>query len=265
MKRIKNILFLVGLIIYLIVVTGFISHKEKQIKISSLKIRIVDSTENQFIRSSDVKNMLEEKKFAVFGKPASMVNLREIENSLKSRQNISKAEAFITERGVIHIEIKQKTPFIRIYNRYGQGYYLDYEGNIILLASNFSPFILIANGYIAEPFRIGKTLNIFSVKYDSLKLAQKTIYDVYNLAKYISGDKFWQAQIEQIYVNNKYEFELIPRVGSHIIEIGSAEDLSEKFDKLSLLYHQGFNNLGWNKYERISLKYKNQIVCTKIQ
>jgi cell division protein FtsQ len=265
MKAAKNILFTIGLIIYLVVVTGFISNKERQIKINSLKIRIVDSTENQFIRSRDVRNMLEQKKFDVFGKPAAMINLQEIEKSLKSLQNISKAEAFITERGVIHIEIKQKTPFIRIFDRFGQGYYLDNGGNIIPLTNNFSPFILVANGYISEPFRIGHTLNIFEVKHDSLLRAQKTIYDVYNLAKFISGDEFWQAQIEQIYVNNKYEFELVPRVGSHIIEIGRAEDLSEKFAKLRLLYHKGFNNLGWNHYERISLKYKNQIVCTKIQ
>jgi cell division protein FtsQ len=88
---------------------------------------------------------------------------------------------------------------------------------------------------------------------------------VYKLAEFITNDKFWNSQIEQIYVNNNYEFELIPRVGSHIIELGRAEDLNEKFENLKILYLRGFNNLGWNQYEKISLKYKNQVVCTKNQ
>ena len=193
------------------------------------------------------------------------IDLEGIEQSLISRQIISKAEAFITEPGVLHVEIRQKTPFVRVFNRMGQGYYLDREGNIIPLSYNFSPFVLVANGFIAEPFRVSQTLNIFDVKHDSLSASQKTIYDVYRLVTFIRDDKFWNAQIEQIYVNSKYEFELIPRVGSHVIELGSAENLEEKFENLKLLYLEGFNKIGWNQYERISLKYKNQVVCTKIQ
>ena len=62
-------------------------------------------------------------------------------------------------------------------------------------------------------------------------LTQKTIYDVYKLADFITGDEFWNSQIEQIYVNNQFEFELIPRVGSHIIELGRAEDLDREIRK----------------------------------
>ena len=79
--------------------------------------------------------------------------------------------------------------------------------------------------------------------------SQKTIYDVYRLVTFITDDKFWNSQIEQIYVNNKYEFELIPRVGSHIIELGRVEDLEEKFENLKILYLRGFNKIGWNQYE----------------
>jgi cell division protein FtsQ len=166
---------------------------------------------------------------------------------------------------VLHVEIRQKTPFVRVFNRYGQGYYLDRLGNVIPVSGSFSPFVMVASGFIAEPFTIGKTLNIFEVKHDSLPRSLHTIYDVYKLAEFITADEFWNAQIEQIYVNNHYEFELIPRVGSHIIEMGKVENLDEKFENLKILYLRGFNNLGWNQYNKISLKYKNQVVCTKIQ
>jgi cell division protein FtsQ len=265
MKQIKNILFLALLVAYVVIVSGFIGSKEKLQKISTLKIRIVDSTENQFIRSADIRNILEQKKYSLFGKESNNVDLEEIEKLLKTRQIINQAEVFITEPGVLHIEISQKTPFVRIFNRYGQGYYLDRKGNVIPLSQSFSPFVIVANGYIAEPFTIGQTLNINDVKHDSLPRSLHTVYDVYRLAEFITNDKFWDSQIEQIYVNNNYEYELIPRVGSHIIELGRVEDLSEKFGNLKILYIRGFNNIGWNNYEKISLKYKNQVVCTKTQ
>ncbi len=265
MKKYRNILFLVLLIAYMVLVSGFIGGKERMQKISELRIEVVDSTENQFIKSASIRSILEQKKYNIFGNESSHIDLEGIENSLKSRQIIKDAQAFITEPGVLHLEISQKKPFVRVFNRYGQGYYLDEDGNIIPLSHGFSPFVIVANGYIAEPFTVGKTLNINEARRDSLPRSLHTIYDVYELATFITADKFWNSQIEQIYVNSNLDFELIPRVGSHIIEVGRVEDLEEKFDNLKLLYNEGFSKLGWNQYGKISLKYKNQVVCTKIQ
>jgi len=265
MNRVKNIVFLAGITAYLVLAMGFVSNREKMLHVTSMKIRIVDSTLNQFVHTTEIRNLLEHKKFSLTGTLASSIDLEGIERSLTSRQIISQAEAYITEPGILHVEIRQKSPFVRVTNRLGQAYYLDIYGNIIPLSYNFSPFVLVVNGNISEPFRVNQTLNIFDVKHDSLRRAQKSIYDVYSLATFIHGDRFWNSQIEQVYVNSKYEFELIPRVGSQIIELGDAENLDEKFANLKLLYLDGFNKIGWNTYKRISLKYKNQVVCTKIQ
>ncbi|MBN2763484.1 MAG: hypothetical protein JXR41_10365, partial [Bacteroidales bacterium] len=122
---------------------------------------------------------------------------------------------------------------------------------------------LIVNGHIREPFNTGRTRNIWDSEYDSLSTRQRCIYDVFKLARYIEQDEFWRAQIQQIYVTASGEFELIPRVGSHVIEFGRADAMEEKLYKLKLLYLQGFNKIGWNHYSRINLEYDNQIVCIK--
>jgi cell division protein FtsQ len=265
MRRIKNILFIVGITAYLVIVIGFISDKEKLQHVTAVKIRIADSVQNEFIHVAEIRKFLDRQKLHLSGVNSDAIDLEGIERSLMSRQIISKAEAYITEPGVLHLDVKQKTPFVRIYNHMGQGYYLDSRGNIIPLTYNFSPYVLVVNGNISEPFRVNETLNIFNVKHDSLPAAQKTIYDVYKLVTFIRNDKFWNSQIEQIYVNGRYEFELIPRVGSQVIELGGIDNLQEKFDNLKLLYLKAFNKIGWNQYQRISLKYKNQVVCTKNQ
>jgi cell division protein FtsQ len=265
MKKLKNIVFVLGAVAYIITVSGFISNTEKTRRISSVNIRIVDSSKNQFIKTHDIEKILETNNFNPIGNGLSGLNLEKVEKTLKSRQIVKDAEIFITEPGTVQVEISQKTPFVRIFNRTGQGYYLDRKGNIIPLGTGFSPFVIVASGYISEPFSVARTMNIMDVKHDSISRSLHTIYDVYRLADYITRDDFWNSQFEQIYVNSKLEFELIPRVGSHIIEIGRVEGLEEKFENLRILYLKGLNNLGWNQYEKISLKYKNQVVCTKNQ
>jgi cell division protein FtsQ len=87
--------------------------------------------------------------------------------------------------------------------------------------------------------------------------------ELYQLAQYIEDHEFWKAQVQQIYVNNNYDFELIPRVGSHVIVFGDISNCEEKFNNLESLYINGLNAVGWNKYETINLKYKGQVICTK--
>ena len=39
--------------------------------------------------------------------------------------------------------------------------------------------------------------------------------------------------------------------------------VEEKFERLKTFYEKGLNQIGWNKYSRISLEFNNQIICTK--
>jgi len=55
----------------------------------------------------------------------------------------------------------------------------------------------------------------------------------------------------------------VPRVGAHMIMLGSLENYRGKLHKLMVLYREGFSRVGWNQYEWINLKYKDQVICTK--
>jgi cell division protein FtsQ len=265
MKKLKNILFFIFTAAYITVISGFISRNHPDLLIESTVISVRDSAEYKFISKNDIGRILTRDGFNAAGKHGSEISLGEIENLVLENRIVKKVQAYITEPGVLHIDIWQKNPFLRISSQSGQGYYIDREGNIIPLSGNFSPYVIIASGFIREPFPVSTTGNIFIEHNDSLTVSQKTIYDLYNLATFIDDDKFWNEQIEQIYVNSKHEFELVPRVGPHIIELGSTENMEEKFENLRLLYDEGLASVGWNKYEKISLKYKNQVVCTKNQ
>ena len=80
---------------------------------------------------------------------------------------------------------------------------------------------------------------------------------------FLKENPFWNAQIQQINVTASKELELVPRVGEHIIFMGKPGNYENKFDRLKTFYKKGLNQVGWNKYSRISLEFENQIICTK--
>ena len=84
------------------------------------------------------------------------------------------------------------------------------------------------------------------------------------MATYIDADPFWKSQVQQVFINDDKEMELVPMVGNQKIIFGDTTCMDEKFKKLLIFYSQGLNTTGWwNKYATINLKFKNQIVCTK--
>lgn len=257
MKKLRNIISWLLIGFYIIVILGFISEKHSSVLCNHIDVHILDSGMSNFISSQDVIDMLKQSDLKLLGEPIETVNTNHVEVTLLMNGIIKTSEVYITENGELNIEITQREPVVRVINKNNLGYYLDNEGTIIPVSEKCSPHVLVANGFIHEPFKVSKTKNIYD-NYD-----KHIYYDLVELVKFIHADEFWNSQIVQIYVNENQEFELIPRVGAHIILFGDITDYREKFDKLYTLYTEWLNKNNWNEYLYINLKYKNQVVCTK--
>ena len=261
-KNIKEILIWVAIIAYLIIAFSFVSEKEEQIPCSSVDVAIIDNSHNHFIEEDDVISMIYDKGEKLLGYPIDSINLDNLEDLINHNPSIKKSEVYRTIRGVLKIDIEQRTPIVRIINYNDESYYIDEQGALMPLSKNYTARVLVASGDIDESYALNYSTDILSSsKNDELK-RQCVLCDIYHIAKFICNDKFWDSQIEQIYVKNN-EYELIPRIGSQIILFGDIEDFNKKFFKLKALYQQGFSKVGWNKYKSINLKYSNQIICTK--
>ena len=263
MKKFRFILIWIPIFFYLIIISGFISESEEGLLCNAIRINIMDSTNIKFINQGDILRLLAQNNRKILGEPLSLINLKELELFLMSHQAIKNSELYFTEKGKLNIEITQHKPVVRIINSMNKGYYIAEDGYIIPLSKYFSPYVTVASGYIHEPFDIRKTNNIMDSDIKNVNKKEKVIYDIYQMVTYINRDDFWRSQIVQIYVNEKYEFELIPRVGPHIIEIGDIGYFEEKFEKLRIFYMEELNKTGWNKYSLLNLRFENQIICIK--
>ncbi len=265
----KKFLKILRVVVWILLVAGagtlvgFVEVAQYDQTCKKVKIHIDYGAADVLITKRDVDSIVMKTAGSLKGKPLGFVNIGAIENAIRNQPYVSKVHIYENNPGTIFIDIRQREPLLRIINRNFENFYLDESGVLLPVNQGFSARVLVANGFIPDSYiknpkyRVNMLALSDSIYYDSL------LTNLYKLAMYITHDKFLRAQIDQIYVNSTGDFELIPRVGNHLIILGSADDLDAKFKKLLAFYKFGLNKIGWNKYNTLNIKYKNQVLCSK--
>jgi len=233
-----------------VVLMSFISEKKAGVTCKDVKVYIPGN--EYFIDKQEIDNIVNEK--ALIGRNLESINIHSLEARLKANPFVQSARVFEDMDGVIEVEISQRQPILRILSHNNQDYYVDEHGLKIPLSENFTAMVLVANGFIEEPFD-GRVDTLHT------QLAKA----VYRTADYIRRDSLWAAQIAEIYVNQQQEIELIPRVGSQRILLGDADSLENKFSNLLIFYKKALPQAGWGTSELINIKYANQVIGVKNQ
>lgn len=259
MKNVLNILVWLFLFIGIFILLGFVSREKKTLQCKGLEINIDRSDNNYFILEEDVKELFLNMGYRADSIPASSIDTRKIEKQVGNFPSARKADVYMTVAGKVKIDIRQRKPVLRVFNKEGGSFYIDEEGWLMPLSEKFTSRVLVANGNIDGTYSGRYKSSVAGTEGNDI------LRDLFMLTKYINGSEFWSAQITQLYVNAAHEIELIPRVGNHTILFGDIKDMAEKFEKLMVFYTKGLKKVGWNSYSQINLKYKNQVVCKKNQ
>jgi hypothetical protein len=91
---------------------------------------------------------------------------------------------------------------------------------------------------------------------------KKILASIKVISNEIMNDAFLMAMVDQIDIDHRGEFVIIPKIGDQVIEFGDSTNCHNKFEKLKMFYKKIIPLNGWHKYNKISLQYKNQIVGT---
>jgi cell division protein FtsQ len=234
----------------LVTLMSFIEVKKSALKCTDVKVLLPG--QYNFVERDEVDRILMENGGAMLGKDLNDINIHKLENALKANPFIEFAKVYADMTGVIHVQIRQRQPVLRVVNMANLHFYIDGNGNKIPLSDNYTAKVLVASGLIEEDF---------SGRVDTLKT--KMARDLFRTALYIKSDTLWDNQIEQLFVDLKGDIEMVPRVGGHKIILGSADSLQIKFRNLLVFYKKAIPKVGWDTYKTINLKYANQIVCEK--
>lgn len=240
-RKVLNIVSWILLVAYLGVSLWFTEKQMSRLTFHGVTVNIVDSLESKFISPAEVTAILAKQGIRTTGNKLDELNRDQIKSTIKTLSGVKDALVYSTPDGTLYIQVWQRTPVLRYINPF-TSFYIDSDGKEMALSETYSARVLMVTGLNDKQF----------LKENMFKIAQT-----------IRGEPFLDALIEEIAINPDRTLEIIPRAGDHRIFFGDAGNYEWKLTKLKVFYKKGLPNVGWNRYSRIDLRYKDQVVAKK--
>ena len=205
------------------------------------------SSENRFLNSEEIFDLTND-----IINDSSIIDLNFLEEKIKSNKFIKDIEIYNNLNNVVNININQFKPYARLINNIGDDYYIDINGEIFPVSNKYSERVLLIFFKNYKNIDNEKNINFF-----------QNGNEIFKLINYINRNDFYKKQISQINVLKDGEIIMIPQITKQKIYFGNTDNMEIKFKKLELFYKNILPTKGWNYYESVNLKFKNQIVCNK--
>ena len=223
-------------------------HKNKM-PCSDVRVEITGAEEHLFIDEKDVLELINSHA-NINNVQMNRVDLKAIETELEKTAWVKNAELFFDNKQVLQVKIEERQPIARVFTVQGESFYMDETGVRLPLSDKLSARVPMFTNFPNDKKVMASS--------DSLLLQ-----GVVKMGRYITADSFWRAQIEQVDINPQGTFELVPTIGDQIIVFGDADEMENKFNALFTFYKKAWLQNGINTYEKLDIRFKNQVVALK--
>lgn len=226
------------------------SHKEIAKTLTGIDIHIKND-KHKFVDVAEVKKEVLVNYPDVTRMPVNKVNIGALEQKLKKNPWVANAQVYIDNKRKIHVNVTQRVPVARIFEESGASYYIDGSMSIMPTSERYTYYTTVVTG--VPPIvnnRISDSAN------------RSLMGQITYLVKRIERDSFWSAQVSQINMTTDRSFEIVPVLGNQRIILGDTSRLDEKLENLFVFYKKVMSRVGWDKYEVLDLRYKDQVVAS---
>ncbi len=204
--------------------------------VQKIAVRLLDtSAPVYFIDEEEVRTLVRK------NNPADRIgalDIPDLEKKLRTWSAVDSANVYLNLNGSLHLDILQRVPAFRL-KKGNQDFYVDVHGAEFPLSRNYSfPAMLVTGAVEAEEYK-----------------------PLASLISKINRDEFSSKYFVGI-SKSRGNYNLLTNDGHFKVEIGDLENIEVKikgfkaFVEKYLIYQQP------EKYNKISLKYDNQIVTT---
>lgn len=251
-RFLKRVISLIILIMIWVSAIVFAEISYNDVTCTGIQIKLDSENEKALLSRKDIDRVITEEGSSYFlDKPLDKISLSKMENRVRKIPLVKNCEAHFDFSGKIVVSVREYSPIARILNNTlgspQPDQYVTNDGQFIGTSSLFTPRVLVVSGPYFQKYR--------------KNLKDERSSTLLPLFKFINEDEFWKAQISQIEVAEDGGVILHPTVGETKIDFGLPINIENKFKKLTVFYKQIIPNKGWNKYQWVRLKYKNQLIC----
>jgi cell division protein FtsQ len=207
--------------------------------VSGLEVVFVGD-QNLYITQDMVNKLLIQKFGGLENMPKEKLVLNAMEKAIEANKMVKSAQVYLTVDGELKSRIVQRKPIGRVEG--DSKFYMDDEGKRMPFSNSHSARVPIITGNITG---------------ESLK-------DVYEILKHINSDDFLRKNVIGIHIEDVARYQLKFRMENFVVNLGSIENLDEKFNNFKAFYAKAQKDATLEKFAVVSLEFNNQVVCTKI-
>ncbi len=178
----------------------------------------------------------------ILGVQSERVNTAKIRDYLSHLDAFEEVDCMMAADGSLQIIVTPMIPEFRVLDPRGDSYYVNKDGKKINSNAEFFADVPVVVGQFKPGFPFKKILPV---------------------VRYVNGDPELSALVTGIKVNDLNNILLLPRIQGHVINLGDPSRLAEKRAAILTAYRTVLPARGWNTYDTISVKFRNQIVATR--
>ena len=241
-KLILKWLILLALLSYIAIASMWAIDYAEQQTLDDIVINIDKNSPTKFVTKEGVVQKLGKTADIIKHTPIAELNIEKLERQLSQDNSFENVECYITSDNKLQIDIVPMIPEIRVFSPDGKSYYINKDGKRIDTGNEFFMDVPVVTGNFDQKF---PAKNILPV------------------TRHIAADDYLKNLITMIEVKSATNILLYPCIKGQVINIGDTTELTKKFDNLTLFYRKVMNHKGWETYDTISVKFRNQIVATR--
>lgn len=239
MKRKEIIYMILGMMILTFLVSFSVIHNAKR-PVKDIEVNFTSESPNYFLNKDIIEEIASKEDKKLLSLTLADVDIKKIEEKVANNAYVDSIEVHKDVKGTIHFNIKCNVPIARVITPKGE-FYLSDKGFKMPLSKLNSALVLLVNGDVKE------------AEYEDLS----------KFITYLNQDDLLKNHIIGIEKVGQRSYNLIVNRGNFYIEFGTLNNFEKKLNNLKLFYDQYVNFVGAEEYEKLSLKFINQVVATK--
>lgn len=198
-------------------------------------VELQESEKVYFIDEKEIRNLIKKSNPT---KKIGDIDIPALEKKISRLPSIDSANVYLNLNGQLNVDIVQRVPVFRL-NKNGNDFYVDRKGNEFPVSRIYSHPCMLVTG------------NVKKEEYIPLaELIDKINQDPFSKKYFIGISKV------------KKDFNLLTSEGNFKVEIGNLENIEFKVKGFKTFAEKFLVFQDQNKYNKVSVKYDNQIVTT---
>lgn len=226
---------------YTTAMTVWARHEAARHVCTGIEVEVTGESRMNDIVTKGLQEELRRYPGRIKGAQLNSINTQSIEKYLGKLSNFESVNCMLSSGGILKVKVKPLVPVMRVFVG-DNSYYINKDGKHIASSSEFFTDVPVVTGSFSREFPPTAVLP---------------------LIRHIEKDPFLKDLTSMVVARDARNLIIVPRVFGHVVNMGDTSDIAEKGRALSLFYRKVMPYKGWQEYDTISVKFRDQVVATR--